>query len=143
MQLTQFSDYSLRLLLYLGAHPDRLVPVGEISHAYGVSRHHMIKVVQHLVDEGLVASTRGRKGGLRLNRRPADISVGSLVRGTEPHLNLVECFESRTNTCPIDRACGLKRVLMDAQRAFLAVLDRSVLADFLPRAPELIRLWRS
>jgi Rrf2 family nitric oxide-sensitive transcriptional repressor len=141
MQLTQFTDYSLRLLLYLSAHPNRLVPVEEVSRAYGVSRHHLVKVVQQLVDQQLVASTRGRGGGLRLNRAPADINIGALVRQTEPHLDLVECFNSRTNTCPIDRACGLKHVLGDAQRAFLDVLDRSVLADFLPRAPELIKLW--
>jgi Rrf2 family nitric oxide-sensitive transcriptional repressor len=99
-------------------------------------------VVQRLVDEGLVSSTRGRGGGLRLNRPPEEINVGALVRATEPHLNLVECFDGETNTCPIDSACGLKRVLRDAQRAFLGVLDASTLADFVPRAPQLIRLWR-
>ena len=142
MQLTRFSDYSLRVLLYLAAHDDRLVSVDEVSRAYGVSKHHLVKVVQRLVDEGLVASTRGRGGGLRLNRRPADINVGALVRITEPHFDLVECFDRATNTCPIDAACGLKGVLRNAQRAFLQVLDGSTLADFVPRAPQLIRLWR-
>ena len=142
MQLTRFSDYSLRILLYLAAHDDRLVPVEEVSRAYGVSRHHLVKVVQRLVDEDLISSTRGRGGGLRLNRPPAEINVGALVRATEPHLNLVECFDRETNTCPIDQACGLKRVLRDAQRAFLDVLDASTLADFVPRAPQLIRLWK-
>ena len=143
MQLTRFSDYSLRVLLYLAAHDDRLVSVDEVSRAYGVSKHHLVKVVQRLVDEDLVASTRGRGGGLRLKRRPAEINVGALVRATEPHLNLVECFDRETNTCPIDAACGLKQVLRHAQRAFLDVLDRSTLADFVPRAPQLIRLWRT
>ena len=142
MQLTQFSDYSLRLLLYLAAHPDRLVPIDEVSRAYGVSHHHLVKIVQLLVDRQLVASTRGRGGGLRLNRQPAEINVGALVRLTEPHFDLVECFDRTTNTCPIEPACGLKQVLRDAQRAFLDVLDGRTLADFLPRAPELIRLWQ-
>jgi len=142
VQLTRFSDYSLRVLLYLAAHDDRLVSVDEVSRAYGVSKHHLVKVVQRLVDEELVASTRGRGGGLRLKRRPADINIGSLVRVTEPHFNLVECFDSAANTCPIDSACGLKGVLRNAQRAFLKVLDGSTLADFVPRAPQLIRLWR-
>lgn len=142
MQLTRFSDYSLRVLLYLAAHDDRLVSVDEVSRAYGVSKHHLVKVVQPLVDRGLVASTRGRGGGLHLKRRPADINVGALVRATEPHMNLVECFDRSSNTCPIEPACGLKRVLRDAQRAFLEVLDRSTLADFMPRAPQLIRLWK-
>ena len=143
MQLTRFSDYSLRVLLYLAAHDGRVVSVDEVSRAYGVSKHHLVKVVQRLVEEELVASSRGRGGGLRLKRPPAEINVGALVRATEPHLNLVECFDHEANTCPIDSACGLKRVLRDAQRAFLDVLDRSTLADFLPRAPQLIRLWRT
>ena len=142
MQLTQFSDYSLRLLLYLAAHPDRLVPIDEVSRAYGVSHHHLVKIVQLLVDRQLVASTRGRGGGLRLNKQPAEINVGALVRITEPHFDLVECFDRTTNTCPIEPACGLKQVLRDARRAFLDVLDGRTLADFLPRAPELIRLWQ-
>ena len=142
MQLTQFSDYSLRLLLYLAAHPERLVPIDEVSRAYGVSHHHLVKIVQLLVDRQLVASTRGRGGGLRLNRQPAEINVGALVRITEPHFDLVECFDRTTNTCPIEPACGLKQVLRDARRAFLDVLDGRTLADFLPRAPELIRLWQ-
>ncbi len=142
MHLTRFSDYSLRVLLYLAAHEDRLISVDEVSRAYGISRHHVVKVVQRLVDRHLVISTRGRGGGLRLNRRPEEINVGALVRATEPHLNLVECFDRAANTCPIDQACGLKRVLRDAQRAFLDVLDRATLADFVPRAPQLIRLWK-
>jgi len=142
VQLTRFSDYSLRVLLYLAAHPDRQVSVDEVSRAYGISKHHLVKVVQRLVDEDLVSSSRGRGGGLRLKRRPSDINVGALVRATEPHFKLVECFDRETNTCPIEPACGLKRVLADARRAFLDVLDGSTLADFAPRAPELIRLWK-
>src|SRR3954451_7150861 len=98
MQLTRFSDYSLRLLLYLAANPDRLVSIDEVSRAYGVSHHHLVKIVQLLVDRKLVASTRGRGGGLRLNREPAAINVGALVRITEPHFDLVECFDVKTNT---------------------------------------------
>jgi Rrf2 family nitric oxide-sensitive transcriptional repressor len=143
VQLTQFSDYSLRLVLYLALHPDRFVPLPEVSRAYGVSQHHMVKVVQRLVEKEIVASSRGRGGGLRLNQSPNAISVGELVRVTEPHFDLVECFNKSTNTCPIDRACGLKGVLEEAQDAFLAVLDDYTVADFLPRGPELIRLWRS
>jgi Rrf2 family nitric oxide-sensitive transcriptional repressor len=142
VQLTQFSDYSLRLLLYLAAHQDRLVPINEVSRAYGVSHHHLVKVVQRLVEKDLIASTRGRGGGLRLNRPPAAINIGAVVRATEPHFDLVECFDRATNTCPIDAACGLKGVLKNAQAAFLKVLDDRTLADFLPRAPELIRLWK-
>jgi Rrf2 family nitric oxide-sensitive transcriptional repressor len=141
MHLTQFSDYSLRLVLYLAAHGERVVSVHEVSRAYRVSQHHLVKVVQLLVDANIVTSVRGRHGGLRLKKAPAEINVGRLVRLTEPHLDLVECFNRKTNTCPIDQACGLKGVLFDAQRAFFDVLDRHTIADFVPRAPALIRLW--
>lgn len=142
MQLTQFSDYSLRLVLYLATHDDQLVTLQEVSRAYGVSQHHLVKVTARLVETGVVASVRGRSGGLRLNRRPSEINIGELVRSTEPHFNLVECFDAVRNTCPIDPACGLKGVLREAQEAFFAALDRHTLADFLPRAPALLRLWR-
>jgi Rrf2 family nitric oxide-sensitive transcriptional repressor len=142
VQLTYFSDYALRLALYLAAHPDRVVTLQEVSQAYGVSQHHLTKVVQLLVDQDIVATVRGRRGGLRLNRRPEEIRVGALVRLTEPHFNLVECFDARRNTCPIDPACGLKGVFQEAQRAFFEVLDAHTVADFLPRAPALIRLWK-
>lgn len=142
MQLTLFSDYSLRVLLYLTMHGDRRVTLAEISTAYRISQHHLVKVVQRLVEEGLIESTRGRGGGLRLARAPGDINVANVVRATEPHLNLVECFDAQTNTCPIDRACGLKQVLLRAQGAFMDELERHTLADFAPRAPALIKLWR-
>lgn len=142
MQLTLFSDYSLRVLLYLTMHGDRRVTLAEMSKAYGISQHHLVKVVQRLVEEGLVESARGRGGGLRLARRPADINVGRVVRATEPHFNLVECFDAQANTCPIDPVCGLKQVLLRAQGAFLNELEQHTLADFAPRAPALIKLWR-
>lgn len=142
MKLTLFSDYSLRVLLYLATNGGRLVTLAEISQAYGISQHHVVKVVQHLVEEGFVESTRGRGGGIRLAKPPSAINVGALVRKTEPGLELVECFDRRTNSCPIDSACGLKHVLEDAQSAFFDVLDRHTLADFVPRAPALLKLWR-
>jgi Rrf2 family transcriptional regulator, nitric oxide-sensitive transcriptional repressor len=83
---------------------------------------------------------RGRRGGLRLNKAPSEINVGRLIRMTEPHWDLVECFDLERNTCPIESACGLKGALKRAKRAFLGALDAHTLADFLPRAPSLIRL---
>lgn len=141
MQLTQFSDYSLRVLLYLTAHPQRWVPLPEISQAYGVSQNHMAKVAQLLQEHGYVESLRGRSGGLKLAKPPASINVGAVVRMTEPHLNLVECFDAERNACPIDAVCGLKGALLSAQRAFLRELDRFTLSDFAPKAPALIKLW--
>ncbi len=142
MRLTLFSDYSLRLLLYLATHPDRLVSVSEVSRAYHISQNHLVKIVQLLVEKSLIESVRGRGGGLRLAHPPEAIRIGALVRVTEPDFDLVECFDRRTNTCPIAGVCGLKAVLQDAQRAFLDTLDAHTLAEFLPRAPALIKIWQ-
>ena len=141
MKLTKFSDYSLRLLLYLAVHGDRVVSVREVSRAYRVSPHIIVKAVQILVERGYVVGVRGRQGGLRLNKDPGEINIGAVIRATEPSWDLVECFDLATNTCPIEPACGLKSVLTEAQRAFLGVLDDHTLADFLPRGPALVKLW--
>ncbi len=143
MHLTQFSDYSLRLVIYLACRPERLVSAEEISQAFGVSRHHLVKVVQTLTELGVVAAQRGRGGGMRLAMAPAQIKVGWLMRHTEPHFHLVECFDPATNTCPIAPACGLKGALFRAQKAFLGVLDEYTIDDFLTRRPELVVLLDS
>ncbi len=142
MQLTLFSDYSLRVLLYLTMHHGRRVPLPEIAAAYNVSQHHLVKVVQRLLEHGWVESARGRGGGLALAQEPSAINVAAVVRLTEPHLDLVECFDAKTNTCPIDPACGLKRALLRARDAFMNELEQYTLADFAPRAPALIKLWK-
>jgi Rrf2 family nitric oxide-sensitive transcriptional repressor len=141
--LTKFSDCSLRLLLYLALHDDRTVSIAEVSRAYRVSPHILVKAAQLLVREGLVSSVRGRRGGLRLRKAPSEINVGKLIRTTEPTWDLVECFDPASNTCPIEPACGLKGALQHAQRAFFDALDAHTLADFLPRSVSLIRLLRA
>jgi Rrf2 family nitric oxide-sensitive transcriptional repressor len=137
VHLTRFSDYGLRLAIYLACHPGRAVSVDEISRAYGISRHHLVKVVQTLTDLGVVDAQRGRGGGMRLAMRPSEINVGWLIRTTEPHFNLVECFDTETNTCPIATACGLKGALHRAQQAFLGVLDEYSLDRILARREDL------
>ena len=117
-----------------------MVSVDEVSRAFGISRHHLVKVVQTLTELGVVEAQRGRGGGMRLAMRPGEINVGWLVRRTEPHLDLVECFDLATNTCPIAPACGLKGVLQRAQQAFLKVLDEYNLDDFQSRRRDLVAL---
>lgn len=140
MHLTQFSDYSLRLVIYLACHPEKVVSADEISRAFGISRHHLVKVVQRLTDLGVVKAQRGRGGGMRLAMRPSKINVGWLIRRTEPHFNLVECFDPETNRCPIAPACGLKGLLQRAQQAFLGVLDEYSLEHLLTRRTDLVTL---
>jgi Rrf2 family nitric oxide-sensitive transcriptional repressor len=140
VHLTQFSDYSLRLAIYLACHPGRVVSVEEVSRAFGISRHHLVKVVQVLTHLGVVEAQRGRGGGMRLAKDPSEINVGWLIRRTEPHLDLVECFDAAANTCPIAPACGLKGALLRAQQAFLGVLDEYTLDRFLARRSDLVTL---
>jgi Rrf2 family transcriptional regulator, nitric oxide-sensitive transcriptional repressor len=142
MQLTYFSDYALRLVLYLATHPDRVVSVQEVSRAYLVSPHHMVKVARLLVGRGIVAAVRGRRGGLRLIVPADHLTLGALVRLTEPNFNVVECFDRVGNTCPIAPACGMKGIFNRARGAFLDVLDEHTIAELLPRAPALIKLWK-
>ena len=145
MQLTQFTDFALRTLLYLAVHRDRLVPAAEIAAAYGVSSHHLIKVAHQLARLGFVESARGRGGGLRLAREPDTITAGEVVRATEPHFHVVECFDREHNTCPIVGACELIRVLAQARERFLATLDEVRLSDMLrdpKKAERLVQIWR-
>ena len=131
MQLSLHADYALRVLLYLGAHPGRVVSTKEISDAYGISRNHLVRVVQTLGEHGYAEVSAGRSGGVSLAREPQTIRLGDLVRDAEPNLQLVECFNRETNTCPIVRACELKHVLHQAMDSFLATLNRYTLQDLL------------
>lgn len=131
MQLTLHSDYALRVLIYVGTHPDDLVSTQSMSDAYGISKHHLVRVVQTLAQHGYVRVVPGRSGGVGLARAPEDIRLGNVVVDTEPSLRLVECFDAKTNTCPITRHCGLKGILHDALQAFVDTLNAHTLADLL------------
>jgi Rrf2 family nitric oxide-sensitive transcriptional repressor len=130
----------LRLVIYLACHPEQLVSVDQISRAFGISRHHLVKVVQTLTESGVVECQRGRGGGMRLAMHPSQINIGWLVRRTEPHFDLVECFDPGTNTCPIAPACGLKGLLRRAQQAFLNALDEFSLEQIITRRSDLVTL---
>jgi len=133
MRLTSYSDYSLRVLMYLAVRADAVATIEEISRAYGISKAHLMKVVHELGRAGLVETTRGRGGGLRLARRPDEIVVGDVVRRTEDKMDLVECFDPDTSQCRIEPACRLRGVLGEALDAFLTTLDRYTLADLVAR----------
>ena len=129
MQLTVHTDYALRVLLYLAHFPERRVGTEEISSAYGISKNHLVRVVQTLAEGGFVAVTVGRSGGVRLGGDPKEMRLGQIVRRTEASFRLVECHDEVNNTCPILPVCGLKAILDDALEAFLAELDKYTLAD--------------
>ena len=132
MQLTLHADYAFRVLLYLGSQPPgHVAATKDISQSYGISKHHLVRVVQTLSEHGYVAVNPGRTGGVSLAREANQIKLGDVMRNTETNLQVVECFDMRTNTCPIVPVCQLKPVLSEALDAFLAVLDRYTLADLL------------
>lgn len=132
MQLTRYSDYALRALIYLGLNGGRRCTAGEIADAYGISENHLTKVVHRLGREGFVTTVRGRKGGLELAMPPGEIGLGAVFRATEGNFALVECFaEGEKNGCPISGPCALTHVLEAALDAFLDVLDRHTLEDLL------------
>lgn len=139
MRLTNYTDFSLRVLLYAGAAGES-VTIARISKAFGISRDHLRKVVHALAQLGYLETTQGRAGGIRLAMDPEDINIRTIVEHFESGL-LVECFDAETNTCPIDGMCGLKHVLMDAQRRFMDTLGTYTLADLINN-PRLINFAR-
>ena len=131
MRLTQWTDYSLRVLMHCAANEDRpqATTIGEIAQAHDISRSHLTKIVMTLAAQGFLVTTRGRGGGLRLKRPAASITVGEVVRHTETDFQQVECFNRDTNQCAMDGRCGLKQAIGRALASYLAELDRVTLAD--------------
>jgi len=142
MQLTAFTDYSLRTLIGLGAVAPEKVTVGELSAAYGISVHHLLKVVTELSALGYVETIRGKAGGARLAKPPEEIRIGELVRKLEPELGVVPCLRTGDAPCVIAPACHLKRVLASATERFLEELDRCTLAELLEPRRKLQKLLK-
>lgn len=128
MRLSSYSDYALRILIYLALQPDELPTIAEIAERYAISKNHLMKVAHHLGLGGYIETVRGRGGGLRLGRAAEQIRLGDVVRYTEQDLAIVECM-GEGNQCRLTPACTLRGVLGEALKAFLAVLDEYTLAD--------------
>ena len=141
MRLTSFSDYALRLLIYLAVRPFEVVTIADISNSYGISKNHLMKITNTLAQAGYVETLRGSGGGMRLARPASEISVGEVLRHTEAGSDLVECANRKTNTCVIAPACGLKHVLFEALEAFYVRLDKVTLADITRNPGELIAIF--
>lgn len=128
MRLTSFTDFGLRALMRMASAPDRAFSTAEIADEFGISRNHLTKIIQRLARHGIVATRRGTGGGAMLARDAAEISLGEIVRLLEQDQSLVECF-SPDGACSVFPACRLKGKLQAAEKAFLAELDHSTLAD--------------
>ena len=129
MHLTQYTTFTLRTLQYLALHDPDIVTVEDVSRAHRISKAHLVKVSHELGQRGYIQTIRGRNGGMKLARSADQIIVGEVVRWTEAPLELVECFNPDTNTCPLEGACHLSRGIQRALRAFLSVLDDMTIAD--------------
>ncbi len=139
MQLTLYTDYSLRVLIHLGVRRDRLSTISEIARDYGgISRNHLVKVVHNLSVNGYIRTVRGKGGGLSLAREPEAINIGDVVRHTEMNFDIVECFNKERNRCTITPVCILKGTLGEALGAFMGVLDKYTLADVIRNDRELL-----
>lgn len=139
MQLTQQTDYAFKTMIYVASYPDRLVNISEIANYYTISRSHLTKVIAKLNKHGYLTSIRGNQGGLKLGQNPLNINLGQLVRDFE-EFSLIECFSS-TNQCQVTPQCRIKRIMQDALKSFLQVLDGYCLADIISN-PALIHLVR-
>lgn len=132
MRLTLYTDYSLRVLIFLGAKTGgERSTIQEISNAFDISKNHLTKVVHELGKADYIETIRGRGGGIRLKVKPENINVGSVIRQTEDDFQLVECFNRETNQCVLAPACRLKGVLQEALQAYFTVLDQYTIEDFL------------
>ncbi|MFC5427354.1 Rrf2 family transcriptional regulator [Paraburkholderia denitrificans] len=140
MRLTDFTDYSLRVLTYVAARGEELATIQELTDSLGIARGHLGKIVHTLGRAGYLSTTRGRMGGMRLGLPPNEITIGSVVRATEPDFRIVECFNAAENKCTITPACGLRGMLERASRAYMAVLDEYTLADLAIEPQTLARL---
>ena len=129
MRLTVYSDYALRLLMFLAVRGDGMATIPQIAKAYNISGNHLMKVVHQLGQAGYIETVRGRGGGMRLARPATEIILGDVIRFTEPDMDIVPCFALENQDCPLRRACLLKGALDRARRAFLDVLDEYTLAD--------------
>jgi len=140
MQLTQYTDYSLRTLIFLGMNPDRRCTISEISEVFQINRNHLVKVVHHLSKSGWILTIRGKSGGMTLNVPPEDINLAAVIQYTEPHMDLLTCFDAASTDCAITPVCKLRGVLFDARKAFVNVVEQYSLADMLQNKEALAQL---
>jgi Rrf2 family transcriptional regulator, nitric oxide-sensitive transcriptional repressor len=140
MRLTSYSNYSVRVLMVAAARAPELTTVADVADSFGISNAHIVKCVHHLGAWGFLETVRGNRGGFRLARAPHTIVLGDVIRRTEDGFDLVECFDQKSNTCPIIKKCKLRVALKRATQAFLEVLDDMTLADITTNGDELLKI---
>lgn len=141
MQITRYTDYSIRVLIYLAVSGNELSTIREIAESYDISKNHLMKIVQELNIKGYVLAVRGKNGGIKLNMQPSEINIGKLVREMEDDTKLLECFGAN-NQCVVTPACQLKQMFAKAQESFYLTLEEFTLTDLVGTysQPELTKL---
>lgn len=129
MRLADYTDYTMRVLMFCAEHPARRVTIGELAERHGISRNHLMKIVTDLGRQRVLHTTRGRGGGLRLARPPGEIDLADVIRGAETDFRLVECFDPRSSRCVLQPSCRLKGLLETALQAYFSVFEGKTLAD--------------
>jgi Rrf2 family nitric oxide-sensitive transcriptional repressor len=137
MQLTQFTDYSLRVLIYLAIRNGETCTIAEIAESYNISKNHLMKIVHRLSQLGILKTLRGKGGGILLNLRPEQLNLGELVQKLEPNFFIVECFDSTNGKCVIAPVCQLKQVLGEATNSFIQTLEKYTLKDIIANRKQL------
>ena len=130
MHLSKYTDYSFRILMYLGTHEDRLVTISEVSSRYKISKNHLVKIVHHLAQAGIIKSVPGKKGGITLGKEPKKINLLDVIEITESNFDLAECFTEH-GFCAIQNNCKLTKILTEALFSFFKVMGKYSLADLL------------
>lgn len=129
MQLTNFTDYGLRTLMYVAARSENTVSVKEIAEHYGISRNHLVKIVHRLAQLGYIKTAKGKGGGIKIANNMEKLRLGDLIKELEPNMTIVECFDPENNTCRITDACQLKHYLFEATQNFISTMNKYTLAD--------------
>ena len=129
MNISLHADYACRVLMFLATTKNKQSSIQMVADAFTISENHLVKVVHKLGKQGFISTTRGRGGGIALSRPATEILIGDVIRKMEPNFDIVECFNSETNSCPIGSVCRLKNALYKARDAFLACLDELTLAE--------------
>lgn len=144
MRLTAYTDYSLRVLIYLSLqNGEKLSNIKEIADSYHISKNHLMKVTHELGKHGYIETIRGRNGGVRLAKHPREINIGEVVSKTEEDFHLVECFNKETSTCALTPSCKLRHALAEALQAFIDVLKKYTLEDLVHNRDDLRKLLGS
>lgn len=129
MQITYYTDYAFRVLIYLALKKQDLATIQEISNYYKISKNHLTRVVCHLGELGFIETIRGKKGGIRLSRSTKSIKLKDVLVQMEPHFNIVECFNTKENKCRLTPTCKLQHVFSKARNNFLSAFETLTLHD--------------